>query len=88
MWCVVCHGRQLSYTLLGARATNFLAKTTFFGHFCAGEDSERIAPTVKKLEGYGVGSILDCELDCWMLCACSCDNLRNRRVQIAFFDWW
>jgi len=34
-------------------------RLTFFGHFCAGEDQEGIRPTVKALDGAGVGSILD-----------------------------
>lgn len=76
----VCVGRpQLSYKVLGTRATNFLAKATFFGHFCAGEDSEGIAPTVKKLESYGVGSILDCTSDRLLVTFWDCILLRRLR---------
>ena len=39
--------------------TNSLLKSTFFAHFCAGEDEERIAPRIKALQSAGVGSILD-----------------------------
>jgi proline dehydrogenase len=50
---------KLSYKILGLHATNFVLQSTFFGHFCAGEDEESVRPTVKRLENSGVGSILD-----------------------------
>ena len=31
---------DLSYSVLGTRVTNQLMRWTFFGHFCAGEDSK------------------------------------------------
>lgn len=43
---------KLSYTVLGDWLTNFALKSTLFGHFCAGEDEERIKPTVHKVCGY------------------------------------
>jgi proline dehydrogenase len=50
---------KLSYKIIGLHITNFVLKSTFFGHFCAGEDEESVRPTVKRLENSGVGSILD-----------------------------
>jgi proline dehydrogenase len=50
---------KFSYKSLGKAVTNSFMKETFFGHFCAGEDEKSIRPTVKRLEGAGVGSILD-----------------------------
>lgn len=50
---------KVSYRMLGMGLTNLLMRTTFFGHFCAGEDEESIRPTVERLEKSGVGAILD-----------------------------
>ena len=36
-----------------------LIKPTLFGQFCGGESIEDCEPTIQKLEGYGVGTILD-----------------------------
>lgn len=50
---------RTSYKVLGSGITNAALRSTFFGHFCAGEDEVSIAPTVKYLEKNGIGSILD-----------------------------
>ncbi len=50
---------KVSYRMLGMGLTNLLMRSTFFGHFCAGEDEESIRPTVERLEKSGVGAILD-----------------------------
>lgn len=50
---------RASYKVLGPSLTNAALKATFFGHFCAGEDEEAIKPVIRRLESYGVGSILD-----------------------------
>jgi proline dehydrogenase len=50
---------ELSEKVLGKSITNSILKASFFGHFCAGEDAVSIQPTVKRLQEYGVGSILD-----------------------------
>jgi proline dehydrogenase len=34
-------------------------RATFFGHFCGGSDLESVAPTVRRLDSLGIGSILD-----------------------------
>ena len=34
-------------------------KMTFYGHFVAGEDRERIKPVIHKMHSFGVKSILD-----------------------------
>lgn len=39
--------------------TSTLTQATFFGHFCAGESEKAIRPTIKWLEGHGIGGILD-----------------------------
>ena len=39
--------------------TDGVLKATLFGHFCAGENVERIRPVLQKLDDYGIGSILD-----------------------------
>ena len=48
-----------SNKFLGASVTSWFAKKTFFGHFCAGEDENDIAPVIAQLESRGVGGILD-----------------------------
>eukprot|EP01039_Chlorochromonas_danica_P004442 gene4442-4867_t len=50
---------KTSYQVLGGGITNKTMEYSFFGHFCAGEDENSIAPVVKKLDSHGVGSILD-----------------------------
>ena len=44
---------------IGGTAMDKILKATFYGHFCAGEDEERIQPVLRKLDAAGVGSILD-----------------------------
>uniref|UniRef100_H3G771 Proline dehydrogenase n=1 Tax=Phytophthora ramorum TaxID=164328 RepID=H3G771_PHYRM len=36
-----------------------LLRSTFFGHFCAGQDVNEIRPVIQKLESAGIGAILD-----------------------------
>eukprot|EP01031_Cornospumella_fuschlensis_P034235 gene34236-41441_t len=50
---------KFSYKYLGHTLTDSALRATFFGHFCAGQDEESIRPVIKRLESYGVGSILD-----------------------------
>ena len=45
--------------VLGRAVVDVLLKSTFFGHFCAGEDAVSIQPTVTGLQNAGIGSILD-----------------------------
>jgi proline dehydrogenase len=49
----------ISRNLFGGRIVDAVLKATFYGHFCAGEDQERIKPVIQKLNDAGVGSILD-----------------------------
>ena len=39
--------------------TDAVFKSTLYRQFCAGEDQRRIQPVLKKLDNFGVGSILD-----------------------------
>lgn len=50
---------KISYRLLGPYVTNIFLRSTFFNHFCAGEDEKTIKPTVDYLHENGIGSILD-----------------------------
>lgn len=50
---------KLSYAVLGKNITNIALKSSFFSHFCAGENEILIKPTVQYLNANGVGSILD-----------------------------
>uniref|UniRef100_A0A1W7R9X5 Proline dehydrogenase n=1 Tax=Hadrurus spadix TaxID=141984 RepID=A0A1W7R9X5_9SCOR len=50
---------QLGRKILGPRLFRLFMKHTFYGHFVAGEDAERIKPTVERLQSFGVKSILD-----------------------------
>ena len=59
---VVANSRRIftiSTMILPQFIVNAGLKATFYGQFCAGEDSERIRPTIQKLKKYGIGSILD-----------------------------
>ena len=44
---------------LGRAPITALLRYSFFAHFCAGEDAEKIRPTVRALSKAGIGSILD-----------------------------
>lgn len=48
-----------SRNLFGGRLVDGALKATLYGHFCAGEDREKIRPVIKNLRDAGVGSILD-----------------------------
>ncbi len=48
-----------SSTVVGERITHALVRHTFFAHFVAGEDAEQIRPLLARLQGEGVGGILD-----------------------------
>lgn len=50
---------SISRRLLGGWIVDKALKATLYGHFCAGEDQERIRPVLQRLEKAGVGSILD-----------------------------
>jgi hypothetical protein len=50
---------NVSRRLLGGWVVRQALQATMYGHFCAGEDKERIRPVLKRLERAGVGSILD-----------------------------
>lgn len=44
---------------IGERLFSTLMKFTFYGHFVAGEDEEKIRPTIERLRQFGVKPILD-----------------------------
>jgi len=50
---------DLSTSLLGSYITNAVVKNTFFGHFCAGEDSDDMKPVIEMLQENNIGPILD-----------------------------
>ncbi|GIL48230.1 hypothetical protein Vafri_4911 [Volvox africanus] len=59
---LVHHAEALLATsrrLVGEKATDNLVKSTFFAHFCAGEDVPEVQGTVDRLQAVGVGAILD-----------------------------
>jgi len=49
----------LGRKIVGGRIVDMILKATLYGHFCAGEDQERIRPVLQSLANAGVGSILD-----------------------------
>jgi proline dehydrogenase len=49
----------LSYNVFGDTITDAFLKRTFFGHFCAGEDTNDIHPVIERFDKNGIGSILD-----------------------------
>lgn len=50
---------KLSYKIFRRTITDAAMKSTIFGHFCAGENTKEIEPTVKHLDENGIGAILD-----------------------------
>jgi len=50
---------KLGQTVLGKRLFGWIMKQTFYGQFVAGEDTVRIQPTIDRMRGFGVKSILD-----------------------------
>ncbi|KAL6969115.1 hydroxyproline dehydrogenase [Sarracenia purpurea var. burkii] len=46
-------------TILGEKVFASLMKSTFYGHFVAGEDQYKIVPTLQRLRSFGVKPILD-----------------------------
>jgi len=50
---------KLGQKILGKTLFGLLMKQTFYGHFVAGEDQERIKPVISRMHSFGVKSILD-----------------------------
>ncbi|XP_058454211.1 proline dehydrogenase 1, mitochondrial isoform X1 [Malaya genurostris] len=50
---------KLARTILGEKLFTLIMKYTFYGHFVAGEDQFKIAPTLERLRSFGVKPILD-----------------------------
>lgn len=50
---------KLTKAMIGDRLFVQLMKSTFYGHFVAGEDRFRIVPTLERLRSFGVKPILD-----------------------------
>ena len=50
---------KMTRKVFGDTITDFLLKATLFGHFCAGEDEERLGPVIAELRRNGIGGILD-----------------------------
>lgn len=60
-WVVENNTRLMTVgkALLGEKLFARLMKVTFYGHFVAGEDEQRIVPTLERLRSFGVKPILD-----------------------------
>ena len=50
---------KLGQRVLGKYLFAKLMKSTFYGHFVAGENKKEIQPVLERLETFGVKSILD-----------------------------
>lgn len=50
---------KLTRRVFGDTITDMAMKLTLFGHFCAGEDEDRIKPVLQELQTHGIGGILD-----------------------------
>lgn len=50
---------KLAKGILGERLFILMMKSTFYGHFVAGEDEFKIRPTLERLRSFGVKPILD-----------------------------
>jgi proline dehydrogenase len=50
---------KMTRRVFGDFITDTLLKSTFFGHFCAGEDEKGLKPAIADLRRNGIGGILD-----------------------------
>ena len=50
---------RLGRTVLGQTLFKWLMKSTFYGHFVAGEDEQSIRPILDHIRSFGVKAILD-----------------------------
>ncbi|XP_012269777.2 proline dehydrogenase 1, mitochondrial isoform X2 [Athalia rosae] len=50
---------KLCNNILGDRLFSILMKSTFYGHFVAGEDEQKITPVLDRLRSFGVKPLLD-----------------------------
>ncbi|XP_070496107.1 proline dehydrogenase 1, mitochondrial [Chironomus tepperi] len=50
---------KLMNSILGDKIFNMIMKSTFYGHFVAGEDQVKIVPCLERLRSFGVKPILD-----------------------------
>ncbi|XP_034933725.1 proline dehydrogenase 1, mitochondrial isoform X2 [Chelonus insularis] len=50
---------KVAQNILGEKIFTYLMKSTFYGHFVAGEDEVSIRPTLDRLRQFGVKPILD-----------------------------
>jgi proline dehydrogenase len=50
---------KLTRAVFGDRLFKLFMKSTFYGHFVAGEDSQEIRPVLERLLTFGVKPILD-----------------------------
>uniref|UniRef100_A0A1A9VRM3 Proline dehydrogenase n=1 Tax=Glossina austeni TaxID=7395 RepID=A0A1A9VRM3_GLOAU len=50
---------KIAKAVLGDKLFEMLMKSTFYGHFVAGEDRWKIIPTLERLRSFGVKPILD-----------------------------
>ncbi len=50
---------SLGQKFLGKRLFSWAMKSSFYGHFVAGEKKEDIKPRIEAMEKFGVGAIFD-----------------------------
>lgn len=50
---------KMGRAILGDKIFGMLMKLSFYGHFVAGEDQNKIVPTLERLRSFGVKPILD-----------------------------
>lgn len=50
---------KVAKAVMGEKLFTALMKSSFYGHFVAGEDQIRIRPTLERLRSFGVKPILD-----------------------------
>ncbi len=50
---------NIGQSILGKRLFSLVMKSSFYGHFVAGEVHEDIKPKIAAMEKFGVGAILD-----------------------------
>ena len=82
---------KLMSSILGEKLFNMLMKSTFYGHFVAGEDQVKIVPTLERWEGWCV-SVMNkqCKIlarvvwTSWTKWKCSANSFRPLSLWIYF----
>ncbi|XP_076640767.1 proline dehydrogenase slgA isoform X1 [Halictus rubicundus] len=73
---------KITKSLLGEKLFTMLMKSTFYGHFVAGEDEVQITPVLDRLRQFGVKPILDYSVEEDI----SQEEAERREIQLSYVN--